>query len=53
MGVNARKVANRSRRGKNAKEFSESLMSYLGRKTDRTVAEYTSFKGGSGLIFRA
>ena len=37
--MNARKVANRSRRDKNA---SESLMSYLGRKADRTV--YTSFQ---------
>ena len=36
--------ANKSRRDKSAREFSESLMSYLGRKADRTVSEYTSFQ---------
>jgi hypothetical protein len=36
--------ANKRRRDKTAQDFGESLMSYLGRKADRTVSEYTTFQ---------
>ena len=35
---------NRKRRDKTAEEFAESLMVYLGRKADRMVMEYQTFK---------
>ena len=35
---------NKKRRDKTAREFGESLMVYLGKKADRTVAEYSSFQ---------
>ena len=35
---------NKKRRDKTAREFGESLMVYMGKKADRTVAEYSSFQ---------
>ena len=37
-------MANKKRRDKTALEFAESLMAYLGRKADRKVVEYESFR---------
>ena len=37
-------MANKKRRDKTALEFAESLMAYLGKKADRKVVEYESFR---------
>ena len=35
---------NKKRREKTEKEFGDSLMSYLGKKADRAISEYSTFK---------
>ena len=37
-------MADRKRRDKTAKEYAESLAAYLGKKSDRAVLEYESFR---------
>ena len=37
-------LPNKKRRDKTAAEFGESLMSYLGRKSDRSTMNYESFQ---------
>ena len=37
-------LLNKKRRHKTSAEFGESLMSYLGRKANRAVMEYQTFK---------
>ena len=37
-------MPNKKRRDKTAEEFGDSLMTFLGRKVDRSVMEYTTFQ---------
>ena len=43
------KLLNKKRRDKTSSEFGEALMTYLGRKADRSIMEYTIFQQSEGV----
>ena len=42
-------LLNKRRRDKTAAEFADALMSYLGRKSDRSILRYESFQQSEGF----